>query len=52
MHISLVVIPDFTTRFWEHRLDRQQELRLPRLEDAALRIDKRNANALEQKSRL
>ena len=52
MHLALVVVPDLAARLREHSLDRQQELHLLRLEDAALRIDERDALALEDKARL
>ena len=47
MHLALVVVPDLAARLREDGLDRQQEPHLLRLEDAALRIDERNALALE-----
>ena len=52
MHITLVVVPDLTARLREHGLDRQQESHLLRLEDAALRIDERDALSVEHKTRL
>ena len=52
MHLALVVIPDLAARFRENGLDRQQKAHLLRLEDAALRIDERDALALEHKARL
>ena len=52
MHLALVVVPDLAARLWENGLDRQQEAHLLRLEDAALRIDERDALALEDEARL
>ena len=52
MHLALVVIPDPAARPWEDGLDRQQEAHLLRLEDAALRIDERDALAVEDEARL
>ena len=52
MHLALVVVPDLAARLREHGLDRQQKPHLLRLEDAALRIDERDALALKDKARL
>src|SRR5262249_45722624 len=47
MNLALVIVPDLAARLWEHGLDRQQKSHLLWLEDTALRIDQRNALALE-----
>ena len=47
MHLALIVVPDLAARLGENGLDRKQESHLLRLEDAALRIDERNALAIE-----
>ena len=52
MHLALVVVPDLAARLREDGLDRQQEPHLLRLEDAALRIDERDALAVEHEARL
>ena len=52
MHLALIVVPDLAARLREHGLDRQQEPHLLRLEDAALRIDERDALAVKDKARL
>jgi hypothetical protein len=52
MNFPLVVIPDFAARLRKHRLDRQQETHLLRLEDASLRVDQRNAFSSEEESGL
>jgi hypothetical protein len=49
MHSALVVVPHLAARLRKHGLDRQQEPHLLRLEYAALRIDERDALALEKK---
>jgi hypothetical protein len=41
--LVLVVVPDLGSRPREDGFDRQQKPHLPRLEDAALRIDQRDA---------
>ena len=45
MYLSLVVVPDLAARLRENGPYRQQEPHLLRLEDAALRIDERDALA-------
>jgi hypothetical protein len=50
MHLALVVVPDLAARLREHGLDRKQETHLLRLEDAALRIDERNAIAVKDEA--
>ena len=52
MHLALVVVPDLAARLGKHSLDRQQEAHWLRLEDAALRIDEREAFAFEDEARL
>lgn len=52
MHFALVVVPDLATRLREHGFDRQQKPHLLRLEYTTLRIDERDALALENKTRL
>jgi hypothetical protein len=52
MHLALVVIPDFAAWLRENSLYRKQEAHLLWLEDATLRIDERDAIALEHKARL
>jgi len=45
MHLALVVVPDLAARLREDGLDREQKAHLLRLEDAALRVDERDALA-------
>ena len=52
MRFPLVVVPDLAAVSWHDGLDGQQESHLPRFEDAALRIDKREARAVEVETRL
>jgi hypothetical protein len=47
MSVALIVIPDPSAPSREHRFDAQQVFHLPGLEDPALRVDQRNALALE-----
>jgi hypothetical protein len=47
MSVSLIVIPDPSTRSREPGLDAQQVFHLPWLENPALRIDKRDALPVE-----
>ena len=51
MHLALVVVPDPAAGLREHGLDRQEEPHLLRLEDAPLRVNERNALAIENESR-
>jgi hypothetical protein len=50
MGFALVVIPDAPTLPGKHGADRQQPRHLPRLEDAALWINERDAVALKTKA--
>src|SRR5262249_522665 len=50
MHLALIVVPDFAAGLWEHGLNRQQESRLLRLEDAPLRVDERDSLAIEDET--
>jgi hypothetical protein len=52
MHLALVVVPDFATRLREHGFDREEKAHLLRLENAALRIDERDALAFKHEARL
>jgi hypothetical protein len=47
MSFPLVVIPDPSTPSRKDSLDAQQVFHLPRLENPALRVDQRNALAVE-----
>src|SRR5258707_5984296 len=48
--LALVVIPDLAPRLREDGFDRQKEAHLLRFEDAALRINERNALTLKHKA--
>ncbi len=50
MHLTLVIVPDLTARLRKYGLDREKKTHLLGLEDAALRIKKRNALAIINKA--
>ena len=52
VNLALIVVPDLAARSREYGLDRKQESHLLRLENAALRIDERDALAVENKTGL
>ena len=51
MHLASVIAPDLAARLGEDGLDRNQDTHLLRLEDTPLRIDERNALAVELTTR-
>jgi hypothetical protein len=52
MHLALVVIPNLAALLRQNGFDRQKEAHLLRFEDAALRIDERDALTVKHEARL